>query len=70
MTIPKQGSGEEYVKRVIEFLEGIRDEKRKKEKGGRMQMEWNVSARIFQPREKKEEQKKHKRRDEGEIMKL
>ena len=40
---------EEYAKRVIEFLEGVREEKRKKEKGGQTKMEWNVSARAFHP---------------------
>ena len=65
LTVSKQGSGEEYARRVIEFLEGIREEKMKKEKGEQMKMEWNVSARAFHPQEKKGEQKKHKQMDKG-----
>ena len=70
LTIPKQGSGEEYAKRVIEFIEGIREEKKKKEKRRQTKMEWNIFARAFHPQEKKGEQKKHERRDECEILKL
>ena len=70
LTIPKQGSGEDYARKVVEFLVGVREEKRKEEKGGRTKMEWNVSARAFHPREKKREQEKHKRKVEGETIEL
>ena len=70
LTIPKQGSGEDYARRVIKFLVEVREEKRKEEKGVRTKMEWNVAARAFQPREKKGEQEIHKREMESEIIKL
>ena len=30
LTVPNQGSGEEYARRVLEFLEGTREEKMRK----------------------------------------
>ena len=47
LTIPNQGSGEEYARRVLEFLEGIREEKMRKEKEEQTKIKWNVSAGAF-----------------------
>ena len=70
LIIPKQGSGEDYARRVVKFLVEAREEKRKDEKEVRTKMEWNVTAKAFQPREKKGEQEIHKRQVESEVIKL
>ena len=70
LIIPKQGSGEDYARRVVKFLVEAREEKRKDEKEVRTKMEWNVAAKAFQPREKKGEQEIHKRQVESEVIKL
>ena len=67
LTVPNQGSGEEYTRRVLEFLEGIREEKMRKEKEEQTKIEWNVSAGAFHPREEKGEKKNQERMKEGGI---
>ena len=66
----KKGSGEEYAKRVLEFLTEVRDEKRRKVKEEVEKTNWNVSARVFCPEEKKEEAKKNEIREESETIEL
>ena len=65
-----KGSGEDYTKRVLEFLEVAREEKRRKEKEENDKTKWNVSAREFSPAEGKEETEKSEGREEGELMEL
>ena len=55
----------EYARRVLEFLEGTRKEKMRKEKEERAKIKWNMSAGVFRPREEKEEKKNHERMEEG-----
>ena len=57
LAIRIQGSGEDYAKRVLEFLEVAREEKRKKKKG---ENKWKVSAGVFYPAKEKEEAEKSK----------
>ena len=65
-----QGSGEDYAKRVLEFLEVAREEKRKKKKGENEKIKWNVSAGVFFPAKEKEETEKSEGREEGETIEL
>ena len=65
-----KGSGEDYARRVQEFLEVAREEKRRKEKEENDKTKWNVSARVFSPEKGKEETEKSEGREEGELMEL
>ena len=53
-----KGSGEDYARRVLEFLEAAREEKRRKEKEENEKTKWNVSAGVFSPAKEKEETEK------------
>ena len=55
LTVPDQGSGEESARKVLEFLEEIREEKMRKDKEEQAKIKCNVSAGVFRPREEKEE---------------
>ena len=66
----KKGSGEEYVERVLEFLTEVREEKKRKVKAEVEKVNWNVSAKVFCPKEKKEETESNKERAEDEIIEL
>ena len=57
--INRKGSGEDYARKIIEFLEAAREARRKKKKEEDDVIKWNVSAEVFQPvREKGEAEKK------------
>ena len=62
MKITNQGSGEDYARKVLNFLEEARKEKRRKEKEEDEKTQWNVSAKVFSPAEEKEETEKMKER--------
>ena len=47
LIINKKGSGEEYTKRILVFLEEVRAEKRRKVKEEVEKTNWNMSARVF-----------------------
>ena len=70
LAIKTQGSGEDYAKRVLEFLEIAREEKRRKEKEENEKTKWIVSAGVFSPAKEKEETEKSKGREEGELIEL
>ena len=67
LAIRIQGSVEDYAKRVLEFLEVAREEKRKKKKG---EIKWKVSAGVFFPAKEKEEAEKSEGRETGEPIEL
>ena len=58
LTITNQGSVEDYTKKVLDFLEGAREEKRRKEKIENEKTTWNVLAGVFSPAKEKEETEK------------
>ena len=58
LAIVIKGSGEDYARKVLEFLEVARREKRRKEKEEKDKTKWNVSARAFSPAREKEETEK------------
>ena len=49
LAITIKGSGEDYAKRVLDFLEVAREEKRKNQKEENEKTKWNVSAGVFSP---------------------
>ena len=70
LTITNQGSGEDYARKVLDFLEGAREEKRRKEKEEKEKTKWNVAARVFSQAKEKEETEKSKGREEGKPVEL
>ena len=58
LKITNQGSGEDYARKVLNFLEEARKEKRRKEKEEDEKTQWNVSAKVFSPAKEKEEREK------------
>ena len=56
---PKE-SGEDYSRRILEFLETAREEKLRKKKEVDNGTRWNVSAGVFYPAGEKEETGKNK----------
>ena len=66
----KKESGEDYVKRILEFLETAREGKRRKKKEEDNGTKWNVSAGLFYPAGEKEETDKNQGGEEGGQMKL
>ena len=69
MQITNQGSGEDYARKVLHFLEGARKEKRREEKEEDEKTKWNMSAKVFSPAEKEETEKNAGRRG-GETIEL
>ena len=67
---PKKESGEDYAKRILEFLGTAREEKRRMKKKEDNRTKWNVSAGVFYPAREKEETEKNEGGKEGEQMKL
>ena len=59
LIITKQGSGEEYARKVIEFLVRIREVQRKEDKERKLKTKWNVAVEDFKHRGKRGEQDKH-----------
>ena len=53
-----KGSGEDYARKVLEFLQIARGEKRRIEEEEKDKTKWNMSAREFSPARKKEETEK------------
>ena len=70
LAIVIKGSGEDYARRVQEFLEVAREEKRRKEKEENDKTKWNVSTGVFTPAKEKEETDKSKGREEGELIRV
>ena len=70
LAIMIKGAGEDYTRRVLEFLEVARDEKRRKEKEENYKTKGNMSAKVFSPAKGKEETEKSEGREEGELMEL
>ena len=70
LAITIQGSGEDYAKRVLEFLEVSREEKKRKDKEENEKTKWNMSAGVFSPAKEKEETEKIQGREEGEPIEL
>ena len=70
LAIVIKGSGEDYARKVLEFLEVARGEKRRKEKEEKDKTKWNMSARAFSPAREKEETEKNEGREEGELIEL
>ena len=70
LTITNQGSGEDYARKVLDFLEGAREEKRRKEKKENERITWNMSAEVFSPAKEKEETEKSEGRDESKTVEL
>ena len=68
LAIVIKGSGEDYARKVLEFLEITRGEKRRKEEEEKYKTKWNVSARAFLPARKEEETDKNEGREEGEVI--
>ena len=62
LNITNRGSGGDYARKVLDFLEGAREEKRRKEKEENEKTQWNVSAEVFSPAKEKEETEKSKGR--------
>ena len=53
LKITNKGSGEDYARKVLNFLEEARKEKRRKEKEEDEKTQWNVSAKVFSPAEER-----------------
>ena len=70
LAIVMKGLGKDYARRVLEFLEIAREEKRRKEKDEKDKTKWNMSARVFSPAEGKEETEKSEGREQGELLEL
>ena len=58
LAITIKGSGEDYARKVLDFLEGAREEKRRKEKKENERIKWNMPAEVFSPAKEKEETEK------------
>ena len=58
LAIVIKGSGEDYARRVLKFLEVAREEKRRKEKEENDKTKWKVFERVFSPAGGKEETEK------------
>ena len=67
---PEKESGEDYARRILEFLGTGREEKLRKKKEEDKGTKWNVSAGVFYIARDKEETEKNEGRKEGEQMKL
>ena len=63
-------SGEDYARKVLEFLEIARGEKRRKEKEEKDKTKWNMSARAFSPARDKEDTEKNEKREERGLIEL
>ena len=70
LAITIKGSGEDYARKVLDFLEGAREEKRRKEKKENERITWNMSAEVFSPAKEKEETEKSEGREESETVEL
>ena len=68
LNITNRGSGKDYARKVLDFLEGARKEKRRKEKEENEKTQWNMSAKVFSPVKEKEETEKSEGRKEGETI--
>ena len=62
LAIMIKGSGEDYTRRVLEFLQATREEKRRKEKEENDKSKRTVSTGVFTPVKEKEETEKSKGR--------
>ena len=60
LNITNQGSGEDYARKVLDFLEGAREEKRRKVKEENKKIKWNLSAEVFSPTKRKRKQRRGK----------
>ena len=72
ITIKNQRSGEDYIRKVLDFLEGAREEKRREEKEVNKKTKWNGSAEVCilpskRERRNSEEQRKGRRKN-GRII--
>ena len=65
LNITNRGSGENFSRKVLDFLEGAGEEKRRKEKEDNMKAQWKVSAEVFSPAKEKEETEKSEGRKDG-----
>ena len=65
LAITIKGSGEDYARKVLDFLEGAREEKEENER-----IKWNMSAEVFSPAKEKEETEKSEGREESETVEL
>ena len=70
LTITNQGSGEDYARKVLYFLEGAREEKRRKEKEENKKIKWSVSPEVFSPVKEKEETEKSEGWEESKTEEL
>ena len=70
LAITIKGSGEDYARKVLDFLEGAREKKRRKEKEENERIKWNMSAEVFSPAKEKEETEKSEGREESETVEL
>ena len=65
LAIMIKGAGEDYAKRVLDFLEVAREEKRRKEKKENEKIKWNLSAGVFSQQKRR---KKWRRVKEGKKV--
>ena len=56
---PKKESGEDYARRILEFLRTAKEENQRKKKEEDNGTKWNVSAGVFYPAREKEETEKN-----------
>ena len=70
LAITIKGSGEDYARKVLDFLEGAREEKRRKEKEENERIKWSMSAEEFSPAKEKEETEKSEGREKSKTVEL
>ena len=66
----KKESGEDYVRKILEFLEAAQEARRKKKKDEDHGIKWKVSAEVFQPAGEKGEAEKNDGGEGVRQMKL
>ena len=64
--INRKESGEDYARKIIEFLETAREARRKKKKEEKDRIKWNVSAEVFQPAGEKGKQRRTREAKESD----
>ena len=66
----RKESGEDYAKKILEFLEATREARQRKKKEGEEVIKHNVSPEVFQPTGEKGEAEKNRREEGVQQMKL
>ena len=67
---PQKGSGEDYARRILEFLKKAREEKLRNKEEEDSETKGDRSAIVLHPARGEEETKRNEKEDEGEQTKL